>query len=69
MLEVCLLGTSGMMPLPRRALTALMTRYNGQRAGAFIRLIRFVLLIFTETTSAGCLGCFFRWEMQRERTR
>ena len=29
MLEVCLLGTSGMMPLPRRALTALMTRYNG----------------------------------------
>ena len=29
MLEVCLLGTSGMMPLPRRALTTLMTRYNG----------------------------------------
>ena len=29
MLDVCLLGTSGMMPLPRRALTALMTRYNG----------------------------------------
>lgn len=29
MLEVCLLGTGGMMPLPRRALTALMTRYNG----------------------------------------
>lgn len=29
MLEVCLLGTSGMMPLPRRALTAFMTRYNG----------------------------------------
>ena len=29
MLEVCLLGTSGMMPLPKRALTALMARYNG----------------------------------------
>lgn len=29
MLDVCLLGTGGMMPLPRRALTALMTRLNG----------------------------------------
>ncbi len=29
MLDVCLLGTGGMMPLPRRYLTALMTRYNG----------------------------------------
>ncbi len=29
MLDVCLLGTGGMMPLPRRALTALMTRFNG----------------------------------------
>lgn len=29
MLDVCLLGTSGMMPLPNRNLTALMTRYNG----------------------------------------
>ena len=29
MLEVCLLGCGGMMPLPRRWLTALMTRYNG----------------------------------------
>lgn len=29
MLEVCLLGTSGMMPLPNRWLTALMTRLNG----------------------------------------
>ena len=30
MLDVCLLGTGGMMPLPRRWLTALMMRYNGQ---------------------------------------
>lgn len=29
MLDVCLLGTGGMMPLPRRWLTALMTKYNG----------------------------------------
>ena len=28
MLDVCLVGTGGMMPLPRRWLTALMTRYN-----------------------------------------
>ena len=30
MLEVCLLGTGGMMPLPYRWLTSLMTRYNGK---------------------------------------
>ncbi|MBQ6661479.1 MAG: ribonuclease Z [Lachnospiraceae bacterium] len=29
MLEICLLGTSGMMPLPGRFLTSCMTRYNG----------------------------------------
>lgn len=29
MLDVCLVGTGGMMPLPRRWLTSLMTRYNG----------------------------------------
>ena len=31
MLDVCLLGSGGMMPLPYRLLTALMTRYNGSR--------------------------------------
>ncbi|MGN0243088.1 MAG: ribonuclease Z [Lachnospiraceae bacterium] len=30
MLDVCLLGCGGMMPLPYRKLTALMARYNGQ---------------------------------------
>lgn len=30
MLNVCLLGTGGMMPLPYRFLTALMVRYNGK---------------------------------------
>lgn len=29
MLDVCLLGTGGMMPLPKRYLTALQVRYNG----------------------------------------
>lgn len=29
MLDICLLGTGGMMPLPKRWLTALLTRYNG----------------------------------------
>ena len=29
MLDVCLLGTGGMMPLPNRYLTAMMARYNG----------------------------------------
>lgn len=30
MLDVCLLGTGGMMPLPYRRLTSLMMRYNGK---------------------------------------
>lgn len=29
MLDICLLGTGGMMPLPRRYLTSMMARYNG----------------------------------------
>ena len=29
MLDICLLGCGGMMPLPYRWLTALMMRYNG----------------------------------------
>jgi len=31
MLDVCLLGTGGMMPLPRRHLTSLMTRFKGSQ--------------------------------------
>lgn len=30
MLDVCLLGTGGMMPLPKRWLTSLMLKYNGK---------------------------------------
>ena len=29
MLDICLLGTGGMMPLPRRYLTSMIARYNG----------------------------------------
>ena len=29
MIDVCLLGTGGMMPLPQRALTSMLMRYNG----------------------------------------
>lgn len=65
MLDVCLLGTSGMMPLPRRALTALMTRFNGssllidcgegtqvsirERVLVCMPLTRFALRTFTVT--------------------
>ena len=31
MLDVCLLGTGGMMPLPNRWLTSLLTRFNGSQ--------------------------------------
>ncbi len=30
MIDICLLGTGGMMPLPKRWLTSMMARYNGQ---------------------------------------
>ena len=56
MLDVCLLGTGGMMPLPRRRLTSLLTRYNGSS-----------LLI--EIISAAFRGCFSRWEMQTGQNR
>lgn len=29
MLDLCLLGTGGMMPLPNRFITSLITKYNG----------------------------------------
>ncbi|OOB77623.1 MAG: ribonuclease Z [Epulopiscium sp. Nuni2H_MBin003] len=31
MLDICLLGTGGMMPLPERYLTAMLARYNGSK--------------------------------------
>ncbi len=66
MLDVCLLGTSGMMPLPGRWLTSLMLRYNGssllidcgegtqvavkRKAGALNLLIFCALHIFMRIT-------------------
>lgn len=80
MLDVCLLGAGGMMPLPKRALTALMTRYNGssllidcgegtqvsirEQDGVFIPLIQSVLRIFMGITSVVCRGFYCRWEMR-----
>ena len=37
MLDVCLLGSGGMMPLPYRWLTSLMTRFNGSSAADRLR--------------------------------
>lgn len=31
MLDICLLGTGGMLPLPKRFLTAMLARYNGRK--------------------------------------
>ena len=31
MLDICLLGTGGMLPLPDRHLTAMLARYNGRK--------------------------------------
>ena len=36
MLDISLLGTGGMMPLPRRWVTSCIMRYNGESAGFII---------------------------------
>lgn len=85
MLDVCLLGTGGMMPLPYRWLTALMMRYNGksilidcgegtqialkEKAGVPSPSISSALPIITQTISADCPACSLPWEMPRERSR
>lgn len=82
MLDVCLLGTGGMMPLPRRFLTAAMLRYNGssllidcgegtqvaikEKGLTFKPLMSSVLPITTEIISADCRDCFSPWEMRTE---
>ena len=78
MLDVCLLGCGGMMPLPRRWLTALMLRYNGssilidcgegtqiaiKEKGWSFKPID-VIHTITGIISAGFRVCFCRWEMQ-----
>ena len=64
MLDVCLLGCGGMMPLPRRWLTALMLRYNG--SSILIDCGEGTQIAIKEKgiISAGFRVCFCRWEMQ-----
>ena len=85
MLDVCLLGTGGMMPLPYRWLTALMTRFNGssllidcgegtqiaikEKGWSFKPIDVICLLIITEITSVDCRGFCLQWEMQTEENR
>ena len=77
MLDVCLLGSGGMMPLPYRWLTSLMTRFNGSSLlidcgeGTQIAIKEkgwsfkpIVLHIITEIISVGFLDFFSPWEMQ-----
>ena len=78
MLDVCLVGTGGMMPLPRRWLTALMTRYNGssllidcgegtqvaiKEKGWSFKPIDVIPIIMV-TISADFRDFFLPWEMQ-----
>lgn len=80
MLDVCLLGAGGMMPLPKRALTALMTRYNGssllidcgegtqvsirEQGWSFHPIDTICITHFHGITSVVCRGFYCRWEMQ-----
>ena len=78
MLDVCLLGTAGMMPLPNRWLTALSLKYNGsnilidcgegtqiamKEAGINFKPIDILCITFMQTISADCRGFFLQWEM------
>ena len=85
MLDVCLLGTGGMMPLPYRWLTSLMLRYNGssllidcgegtqvaikEKGLTFKPIDVICFTITTEITSADCRDCFSPWEMRTEPSR
>ena len=80
MLDVCLLGTGGMMPLPYRWLTSLMVRYNGssllidcgegtqiaikEKGWSFKPIDVICLRIITGIISADFRACFLQWEMQ-----
>ena len=80
MLDVCLVGTGGMMPLPRRWLTALMTRYNGssllidcgegtqvaikEKGWSFKPIDVICFTHYHEIISVGFRDFFLLWEMQ-----
>ena len=83
MLDLCLLGTGGMMPLPYRWLTSLMLRYNGssllidcgegtqisirEKDGASGRWTSYALRIFMEIISAVCREYCWLWGIQTVR--
>lgn len=85
MLDVCLLGTGGMMPLPYRWLTSLMARYNGKsimidcgegtqiamkEKGWSPKPVDIICLpIITPTISADFRECFSPWGMQNGQNR
>ena len=85
MLDVCLLGTAGMMPLPNRWLTSLMTRYNGndllidcgegtqiamKEKGWSPKPIGIICLpTIMRIISAVCRGCSLPWETRSARSR
>ena len=74
MLELCLLGCGGMMPLPYRKLTSLMARYNGnsilidcgegtqvaikEKGWSFKPMKSSALPIITPIISVACQGFF-----------
>ena len=80
MLDICLLGTGGMMPLPHRWLTSLMARIHGksilidcgegtqiamkEKGGAQSRLTLSVLPIIMRIILADCPGCSLLWGMR-----
>ena len=80
MLDVCLLGCGGMMPLPYRWLTSLMTRFNGssllidcgegtqiaikEKGWSFKPIDVICFTHIMEIISAGFRDFFLLWEMQ-----
>lgn len=84
MLDVCLLGTGGMMPLPYRWLTSLMMRYNGssilidcgegtqiaikEKGWSFKPIDVICLPISTGIISAVFRAFCLRWEMRTGRS-
>ena len=85
MLDICLLGTAGMMPQPHRWLTAMMARFNGssllidcgegtqiamKEAGLSPNPIDTICFThITRTISVACLDCFCPWATQTARNR
>ena len=85
MLDVCLLGTGGMMPLPRRFLTAAMMRYNGssllidcgegtqvavkEKGWSFKPIDLICFTHYHADHISGLPVCFLQWEMRSGQSR